>query len=213
MVTSTYPQSIEEFCNIFPHFRPIYDYKVRHYILRDHTNLVLNQFDKYFSNRFNAKERELIRFFLIIHDIGKPRAFEEGDISIQHDHSIKIIKEFWFKISESQKDLNKVLLLLKGDYIGEYFQNKHDVAFLSGYILNGCKRLSTTPEKLLKLFLVYYQCDTAAYTQDAGGSKFLEHLFCYKDGIKIFDKEEGLFRFSCIYWHRYLKIKNEILRW
>ncbi|MBZ9631255.1 hypothetical protein LB465_10740 [Salegentibacter sp. LM13S] len=73
-------------------------------------------------------------------------------------------------------------------------------------------KLQTGPEKLLKLLLVYYQCDTAAYTQDAGGSKFLEPLFCNKNGIKMFDKGEGLLRCSSIYCERYLKLKYEILK-
>ena len=212
LVSSKYPQSIEELCDIFPEYVPIYDSRVRHYILRDHTNIVLNQFDRYFSNNFNDKEKELIRFFLIIHDIGKPQAFKEGDKDKQYDHSIKITKDMWFKLPASQKDLNKVLFLMNSDHIGAYFQNKSDVESLSEVISYDSKVLNTKPKELLYYFLVYYQCDTSAYTQDAGGSKFLEHLFFYENGAKVFDREEGILRFSPVYWDKYLKLKREILK-
>ncbi|WP_296622588.1 DarT ssDNA thymidine ADP-ribosyltransferase family protein, partial [Marivirga sp.] len=148
-----YPQSIEELCDVLPQYITTYDSKVRHYILRDHTNIVLNQFDRYFSNKFNDKERELIRFFLIIHDIGKPQAFNEGNKGLQYDHSIQTVKNIWFKISNSQEDLTKVLLLLEGDYIGEYFQNKNCLESISQVIINGSKRLNTPPVSYTHLTL------------------------------------------------------------
>ena len=39
---------------------------------------------------------------------------------------------------------------------------------------------------LLYYLMIYYQCDIASYTEDAGGIKFLEHLFTYQNGAKVF---------------------------
>ena len=64
-----------------------------------------------------------------------------------------------------------------------------------------------------QLFMIYYQCDTAAYTEDAGGYKFLEHLFSYENGQKVFDEETGLLRFSHKYREMYNRLKDEILKW
>mgnify|MGYP000557032192 CR=1 FL=1 len=62
----------------------------------------------------------------------------------------------------------------------------------------------------LNLMMIYYQCDIASYTEDAGGIKFLEHLFEYNNGKKIFDVDEGLLKMSPKYWEMYKRLKNEI---
>ena len=58
--------------------------------------------------------------------------------------------------------------------------------------------------------MIYYQCDIASYTADAGGIKFLEHLFDYQNGEKVFDEEEGLIKMSPKYWEMYRQLKSEI---
>ena len=60
----------------------------------------------------------------------------------------------------------------------------------------------------LYIFIVYYQCDTASYTADAGGLRYLEHLFEYSDSVtKKFDAAEGLIKMTCQYWDKYMKLK------
>ena len=61
-----------------------------------------------------------------------------------------------------------------------------------------------------KLFMIYYQCDTSAYTSDGGGIRYLEYLFVYENGRKIFDNNEGLIRMSSMYWEKYFTLKNAI---
>ena len=58
--------------------------------------------------------------------------------------------------------------------------------------------------------MIYYQCDVSSYTADAGGIKFLEHLFDYENGKKIFDPEEELIKMSPKYWEMYKQLKKEI---
>jgi len=205
-----YPQSIEVLCKISPQLIDIYDSKVRHYVLRHHTNLVLNQFDEYFHAQFNDSERAFFRFFLLVHDIGKPQAFKKGNKDNQYVHSLKIIEEIWGKISNSEEDLAKIQFLLEGDLMGEYFQEQTGVEFTSQVIIKRAELLNTTPVDLLKELIIYYQCDTAAYTEDAGGYRFLEHLFQYENGKKVFDKNYAMLRFSDRYWDLYLKLKNEL---
>ena len=108
-----YPQSIEELCKIKPSLVETYNSKVRHYILRDHTRLVLNQFDKYFATQFNEPERAFFRFFLLVHDIGKPKAFQQGNKDDQYSHSKEIVNGIWGKVSNSLYDLSKIQFLLK----------------------------------------------------------------------------------------------------
>ena len=58
--------------------------------------------------------------------------------------------------------------------------------------------------------MIYYQCDIAAYTADEGGIKFLENLFEYKNGKKVFDEEQALLKMSSKFWEMYKQLKNEI---
>jgi hypothetical protein len=208
-----YPQSIEELCKINPSFVETYNSKVRHYILRDHTRLVLNQFDKYFANQFNETERDFFRFFLLVHDIGKPRAFQQGNKDDQYSHSIEIVNGIWGKVSNSPYELSKIQFLLNGDIMGDYFQGKKDAEFTIQLIVEAAKALNTSPPKLFDELIIYYQCDTAAYTADAGGYKFLEHLFSYESRQKVFDEEAGILRFSDKYREMYNRLKDEILKW
>lgn len=208
-----YPQTIEELCYNFPELSEEYSTKVRHYILRDHTNLVLNQFDKYFATQFNEPERAFFRFFLLVHDIGKPRAFQLGNKDDQYAHSIEIINSIWGEVSNSPYDLLKIQFLLNGDIMGEYFQGKKDAESTTQLIVEAAKALNTSISKLFDELIIYYQCDTAAYTADAGGYKFLEHLFSYENGQKVFDEEAGLLRFSDKYREMYNRLKDEILKW
>jgi len=205
-----YPKSIDELCIIFPEYVEVYDYKVRHYKLKEHTNIVLNQFEFYFSNFLDKNQKDFFRFFLIIHDIGKPEATKQGDKSNQYKFSIDIVNSIWEKELYSQDDLIKVLILLDGDTIGEYFQSKKSIDKVVSKISKCAIKSKLNPQHLLRMFLIYYQCDVAAYTADAGGLKFLEHLFEYKNGEKVFDEEEGLIRFSPKYWKMYLELKKEI---
>lgn len=209
----SYPQSIDELCKLSPSLIETYDAKVRHYILRDHTNLVLNQFDKYFATQFNEPERAFFRFFLLVHDIGKPRAFQLGNKDDQYTHSIGILNGIWDDVSNSPYDLLKIQFLLNGDIMGEYFQGKKDAESTTQLIVEAAKALNTSISKLFDELVIYYQCDTAAYTADAGGYKFLEHLFSYESGQKLFDEEAGLLRFSDKYREMYNRLKDEILEW
>ena len=209
----SYPQSIDELCKLSHSLVGTYSTKVRHYILRDHTNLVLNQFDKYFANQFNEPERAFFRFFLLVHDIGKPRAFQLGNKDDQYTHSIEILNGIWGKVSNSPYDLSKIQFLLNGDIMGEYFQGKKDAESTTQLIVVAAKALNTSTSKLFDELIIYYQCDTAAYTADAGGYKFLEHLFSYESGQKVFDEEAGLLRFTDKYREMYNRLKDEILKW
>ena len=59
--------------------------------------------------------------------------------------------------------------------------------------------------------MILYQCDVASYTKDAGGLKYLEHLFEYKDGEKVFNEEDGLISMSPEFKERYDTLKSCIV--
>jgi hypothetical protein len=191
---------------------------VRHYKLFDHTLIVLNQYQKYFAGtdqiinmsqvEFNYKSDDWFKTLLALHDIGKPEAFKHGNKDNQYIHTLEIIHKishaFPFNHLINMKIYDN---LLSNDILGEYFQGRKSLT----YVINSYKDLNDISTPILfKTQMIYYQCDVAAYTADAGGLKFLEHLFEYKNGEKIFDEEEGLIRFSPKYWKMYLELKKEI---
>ena len=103
-----------------------------------------------------------------------------------------------------------VLALLDGDYLGNYFQDKLPLKELRTKIYDLAESCNLDAKSFLRIYSVYYQCDIASYTEDAGGIKFLEHLFEYNNGKKVFDNEEGLLKMSPKYWEMYNRLKNEI---
>lgn len=184
--------------------------KVRHYVLQEHTLIVVRNYYDYFFNSFDIIDTYLFMIFLFLHDIGKPKAFINGDMSKQHIESINIIESIWDKLPFNQNELKIVVKLLERDTLGDFFQGRISSKKSSSNIVELSKECDLSPQVFFKLLMIYYQCDVAAYTADAGGLKFLEHLFEYKNGKKVFDEEEGLIRFSPKYWKMYLELKKEI---
>jgi GNAT superfamily N-acetyltransferase len=82
---------------------------------------------------------------------------------------------------------------------------------LMNAIIADAKELNIAPEILLQYKMILYQCDVASYTKDAGGFKYLEHLFEYENGEKVFDEEEGLISMSPEFKERYITLKSCIV--
>ena len=192
-------------------FKDVYSTKIRHYTLESHTLLVCNVFEKYFSRGYNeAISIELIRSLLILHDIGKTDAFTEGNKNNQYEHTKSIVKRLWTKLPYSETDLSILLALLDGDYLGEYFQNRINANIVTQHLKSLSNICGLSPISFFKIYMIYYQCDIAAYTADEGGIKFLENLFEYKNGKKVFDEEQALLKMSSKFWEMYIQLKNEI---
>jgi len=206
----------------FEVFKNAYETSIRHYRLEIHTLLVLNQFSEFFSqndfvnsflNKYFGVEyfsNVWFRVFLALHDIGKAKAFKHGDKSLQYKFSKEIILLVSSNLPFNNGVIPIYIALLENDSLGEYFQNKLSLEATKSQLSELASNCGLIGNDFLKLFMVYYQCDIAAYTADAGGIKFLEHLFEYKNGQKVFDEEEGLLKMSPKYWEMYQQLKNEI---
>jgi hypothetical protein len=184
--------------------------KVRHYVLKDHCFLVCKNFTKFNWNLPHKIDNNLFIVFLCLHDIGKPKAFFDGNKDNQYTYSKIIINELWAKLPFSKVELKIVQSLLNGDCIGDYFQNKLSLPEAKKLILELAESCDMSAISFFKTYMIYYQCDIASYTADAGGIKFLEHLFEYKNGEKVFEEDEGLLKMSSRYWDLYKQLKNEI---
>ena len=184
---------------IMPKLEELYNTKVRHYVVKRHTELVCEQFEKY-PFKFNGEYMsiDMMRIILAIHDIGKAinRTF-------QHEYTISLLKELWALTPFTEYELKLAEILLKNDNIGTYFKGMFDLEELRNEITEDSKSLNIPIEVLLEYKMILYQCDIASYTKDAGGLEYLEHMFEYKNNEKVFDDDKGIILMSELYATRY----------
>lgn len=189
-----------------PKLEELYNTKVRHYVVKQHTLLVCQQFEKYaFELNTKVMNIDLMRLVLAMHDIGKAI-----DRATQHTHTLSLIREFWPDTPFTDYELKLVEILLKDDHLGNFFQGRYDCSMLQDEIKKDAEELQIDASCLLQLKMVLYQCDIASYTKDAGGLKYLEHMFVYENNEKSFDEENGLLAMSTDYWNRYEQLKSAI---
>lgn len=191
---------------VMPKLEDLYNTRVRHYVVKKHTMLVCEQFEKYpFSFDANYMSIDLMRIVLAVHDIGKAI-----DRSTQHEHTLSLIDEFWGITPFTEYELNLTKVLLKNDNIGAFFQDKYGLEELKNEIVEDAKTLDVPQKSLLQYKMILYQCDISSYTKDAGGLKYLEHMFEYKNSEKIFDDKEGIIVMAPKYNELYHILKTEI---
>lgn len=192
---------------------PVYfQTQIRHYKLLDHVLIVLNEFDNYFSdwNFETIISREKFKLFLVLHDIGKPIAYKNGNKENQYVVSLNIFNEIANQIEISIQEKDLFTALLSDDPMGKYFQNKitlSDCILLINSISN-CNQLQI--QNYFDILTIYYQVDTASYTKDAGGLKFLEHIFDYVNGKKVLEENKTKLKFSLQYEKKYNELKKAL---
>ena len=173
-----------------------YAQKVRHYVLERHTLLVMSEFEKHFSTVQLPINRNLFRFMLALHDIGKPKAAQFGNKNNQYQYTVEIIDGLRKTLPFSSSDMDIMTLLVCDDPIGLFIQDNISLEMAKNKIIQLANRAKMSPLTFFKLLSIYYQSDTGSYTADAGGLHFLEHLFTYRSGTKVFDSEKQRLKFS-----------------
>jgi len=190
------PQALLAAVKALPGMASVYETQVRHYVLEEHTRLVLGQFDWYFGNLDLPMPRELFRFLLTVHDIGKPQAQKEGGLRNQHRYTARMINEMRGEIPFSNPDIDCCLAIVGGDPLGQYMQGKAGLVETTESIMRAAGMTVVSIQGFFKALTIYYQCDVAAYTKDAGGLPFLEKVFVYRHGSKVVDEKRGILMFS-----------------
>lgn len=201
---------LADICAKTPALRGLYGSRVRHYQIWEHTLNVFNQFEKYFSNDFDKHIIEDFRLFLLLHDIGKSIAYKQGNRDNQYNETIRIIRKYKTELNISDDNFGLFEALIRASNIGRYMEGKISMDDIFALIEAQCK-ISTFPlAQFFYLLLVYYQCDVASYTKDAGGLSYLEHLFEYEDGHKVYSVENKLLKHREDYQQRYTLLQNKI---
>ena len=201
---------IEDICRKVPFFTPLYNARVRHYVIREHIINVYNQFERYFSNNFDESKKDWFRLFLLLHDIGKSVAFKKGNRENQIMDTIILIEQYKTELDLSGEKVGLYNALLKAGNLGKYMESKISLDDAYNTIMEQSNIVKLPPKQFLYLSSVYYQCDVASYTRDAGGIPFLEHLFEYQNGEKVYCDDTHLLKLSEVYAKKYSILSNKI---
>ena len=205
-------ERIEDICKKVPAFSALYNARVRHYIIKQHIINVYNQFEKYFSNNFDKNEIEWFRLFLLLHDIGKSIAYKKGNINNQIAETITLLEQNSSELNLSKENLTFFNAILRASSLGKYMESKISLNNTFNDIVEQSKAAKMPIDKFFYFLSVYYQCDIASYTGDAGGIPYVEHLFEYKDGEKVYCQETSLLKLSENYTQKYSILFDEIKR-
>jgi hypothetical protein len=163
------------------------------YSVGQHTEMVLNQFEKYFHNKDQVKiiSREEFKLVLALHDIGKGLAnIEKGNTDEQHEYTKKVL---WNTLKSLDMEANKIDLvinLIDQDIVGDFIKESsnairtneklQDNNKFSLEIKKLAKAIGKDPKDTLLLLKQFYFCDAGSYTKDAGGQESLDEIFDFE---------------------------------
>lgn len=203
-------ERIEDISKKVSVFVPLYNARVRHYIIKQHIINVYDQFEKYFSKSFDKNEIDWFRLFLLLHDIGKSIAYKKGNIDNQIAETIILLEQYSPALDLSKENLEIFNALLRASSLGKYMESKFSLNDTYNNIVEQSKAVAMPIDRFFYFLSVYYQCDVASYTGDAGGIPYLEHLFEYKNGEKVYCEKTNLLKLSEPYAKKYNTLYLEI---
>ena len=159
------------------------------YTLRQHTLMVMHQFEKYFASRpLPANiETSYFRLFLALHDIGKPKAIASGGKHLQHQYTAPMVKEIFNKLEIDELHTNLAVTLVTGDPIGKYIRGKISNSETKKIIIENAKLVGLETSAFFELQLIAFKVDAGSYTEDAGGKYSLDKLFDFNSETKTLD--------------------------
>jgi rRNA-processing protein FCF1 len=202
---------IKHICTLAPALAELFNARVRHYTIKQHTLNVFNQFEEYFSELFTKNSIKEFRLFLFLHDIGKSIAYKQGNREHQYLATINTIKVHQAELDISDKDFKLYKALISANIFGKYMENKASLDNTFTIIESQSLNLKLTKIEFFYYLSVYYQCDVASYTKDAGGIAYLEHIFKYENGTKVYCEKTNLLKFSNPFAQRYSLLLDKIV--
>jgi len=160
------------------------------YSIKEHTLMVMRQFEKYFSGKKlpAGTDANLFRVILVLHDIGKTYEYQDGVRIEKGKYTSEILKSALSKLGYSQQEVSAALALVSEDPIGDYLKEGGG-ARASAIITRMATRAGFRTDHFLDLLLIYYMADAGSYTEDAGAKRGLDRLF-------VFDTKNKQMRFA-----------------
>ncbi len=158
------------------------------YTLKEHTKMVMGQYEKYFKDRWTSPlvSQQGFRLMLALHDLGKPLAVQiTGSRAAQHEYTMKFLPKIIESSGINPREAEILIAIANQDYIGEHIQGHLDTKTAAKNIKDLAADTGVPVNQLFELFKMYYMSDAGAYTEDAGGKSSLDRLFVFQqDGIR-----------------------------
>lgn len=184
------PDNFVELLKNSPYLKTLYEKRAgvwKGYSTELHTEMVMSQFEKYFSdgNMGNILTREEFRIMLALHDIGKPLSvFYKNNTESQHDYTKRVVTFALQATGIAPQRVDLLMGLIDQDILGEFFKGKSDLKETTEEIHKLSRTYGVLPKDLLETLRIYYTCDAGSYTADAGGEISLDYIFNFKlDGL------------------------------
>jgi hypothetical protein len=152
------------------------------YSIRQHTLMVLLQFDRYFSHRSLPLNMTLSywRLLLLLHDVlGKPEALRHGNKNLQHKFLQRNLPTAMRQLGYNEIDIKLGIELIGNDCIGSYIQDRttpNDVIAQANPL---SVTAHTSVNEAVDAMILYWMVDAGSYTEDAGGKRSLDYLFLF----------------------------------
>lgn len=174
------PREVVEAAKGVPGFRKLFEGStgVREgFTLEQHTETVLNVFEDNFADRLPAKTLPLMRMALLVHDIGKPVAVEDGAKDQQKVYNLTYAEHFMKTSGVNGKNRDLILKMIgEGMELTNRFAVRHDET-ASADLQSFCAEtlrdyMDDRPSRsdvvgLRNMLMVLQTCDSAAYTDMA----------------------------------------------
>jgi len=182
------------------------------YNLRQHTQLVLQQFDRYFGHMPlpGKTSKVLMKTILALHDFGKPEAVKRKNKHLQHEITAARMGPVMMQLNFSDEEIALAKALISRDPIGTFFKKIPSYSIVNA--VSDIKQMAAETSMHLadffELLVIFYASDSSSYTSDAGGVRNLDYLFDIDPSNKILEFSDDKKEMLALLRERLLGISN-----
>jgi hypothetical protein len=117
------------------------------------------------SQRSGIDVEALMNVALPLHDIGKPQAIAAGDKTMQHSHTVPIMRDILQKEGFDPEDIELATELFNHDMIGGLLQgsSKYTPQQVADELVKKAEKVGLDPSDFAKLQLAFFQADASSY--------------------------------------------------
>lgn len=183
------------------------------YTLRTHTEMVLSQFEKYFTPEWHGLEisklldRNSFRLLLALHDIGKPESFRRrGGTQAQHEYTSKYAPKILEQLGLHPQKAEVIAGIISKDLLGAYIFRGENMETTASSIKKQSEELGISRTDLVELLRIYYMCDGSSYTTDAGAHDSSGSVFTFSE-----ENGQRVIKLSPLAEEKYTQLKEYLL--
>lgn len=171
------------------------------YSVKEHSIMVLTQFEKYFRDKIPASTTLAFwRIMLAVHDTGKFEAISQGDKKRQHEFTLPIVEKVFTDLEFSSPEISLAREIVGQMGIGEFIRGRLGAEETKRSLQASAAKQNIPYPTFLEVMTIYWMCDAGSYTQDAGGKRSLDYEF-------EFDPENRICKLKPEYQVKYALLK------